>query len=109
MSRVNIKIADRVKMLLEEGIADITIEDEDTTITGRFDLLAMEIATIPLIGIWTKLPKRRRFLYSQRIYRGSRFESRTDRMRAVEGVRRQRYPSTQEAWQVLKGLNSALK
>ncbi len=31
-----------IKMLLEEGIADINIEDEDTTITGRFDLLAID-------------------------------------------------------------------
>jgi hypothetical protein len=31
-----------IKMLLEEGIAHITIEDEDTTITGRFDLLAID-------------------------------------------------------------------
>ncbi len=30
-----------LKMSLEENIANITIEDEDTTITGRFDILAI--------------------------------------------------------------------
>ena len=30
-----------IKMSLEPNIANITIEDEDTTITGRFDILAM--------------------------------------------------------------------
>ena len=35
-----------IKMLLEEGIADITIDDEDTTIMGRFDLLAIDKHTI---------------------------------------------------------------
>jgi hypothetical protein len=35
-----------IKMLLEEGIADITIKDEDTTITGRFDLLAIDKNTL---------------------------------------------------------------
>jgi hypothetical protein len=43
-----------LKMSLEENIANITIEDEDTTITGRFDILAInkekQIATD--IGFW---------------------------------------------------------
>ncbi len=43
-----------LKMSLEENIANITIEDEDTTITGRFDILAInkekKIATD--IGFW---------------------------------------------------------
>ncbi|MEG4048573.1 restriction endonuclease subunit R [Microcoleus sp. Pol17_C1] len=30
-----------IKMSLEQDIANITIEDEDTTITGRFDILAI--------------------------------------------------------------------
>ncbi|MEG4803111.1 restriction endonuclease subunit R [Microcoleus sp. ARI1-B5] len=40
-----------IKMLLEEGIADITIADEDTTITGRFDLLGIDKNTITTTGI----------------------------------------------------------
>ena len=35
-----------VKLILEEGIADIVIEDEDTTITGRLDILAVNKATL---------------------------------------------------------------
>jgi len=40
-----------IKMLLEEGIADIAIEDEDTTITGRFDLLAIDKNTLTTTGV----------------------------------------------------------
>ena len=35
-----------VKLILEEGIADIAIEDEGTTITGRLDILAVNKATL---------------------------------------------------------------
>ena len=40
-----------IKMLLEEGIADIAIDDEDTTITGRFDLLAIDKNTLTTTGV----------------------------------------------------------
>lgn len=35
-----------VKLALEEGIADIAVEDEGTTITGRLDILAVNKATL---------------------------------------------------------------
>ncbi|NJM62696.1 MAG: restriction endonuclease subunit R [Oscillatoriales cyanobacterium RU_3_3] len=35
-----------IKMFLEEGIADIAIEDEGATITGRLDLLAIDKNTL---------------------------------------------------------------
>jgi len=43
-----------VKILLEESIADIDIEDEDTKITGRMDILAVNkaITTITGIAFW---------------------------------------------------------
>src|ERR671932_749641 len=40
-----------IKMLLEEGIADIAIEDENTTIIGRFDLLAIDKNTLTTTGV----------------------------------------------------------
>ena len=40
-----------IKMLLEEGIADIAIEDEDTTITGRLDLLAIDKNTLTTTAV----------------------------------------------------------
>ncbi|MCW6051451.1 hypothetical protein K4039_15475 [Lyngbya sp. CCAP 1446/10] len=46
-----------LKMSLEENIANITIEDEDTTITGRFDILAInkEKQIAADIGFWALL------------------------------------------------------
>jgi hypothetical protein len=35
-----------VKLILAEGIADITIEDQGTTITGRLDILAVNKVTL---------------------------------------------------------------
>ena len=40
-----------VKILLEESIADIDIEDEDTKITGRMDILAVNKAITTITGI----------------------------------------------------------
>ncbi len=40
-----------IKIILEESIADIDIEDEDTKITGRMDILAVNKATPTITGI----------------------------------------------------------
>ncbi len=40
-----------IKITLEESIADIDIEDEDTKITGRMDILSVNKATLTIIGI----------------------------------------------------------
>lgn len=40
-----------IKMFLEEGIADIAVEDEGATITGRLDLLAIDKNTLTTTNV----------------------------------------------------------